>query len=371
MSLSQYLIIQQIFMGAVMVLGFHLIFESVPRELKGKRIHSASQFLGAAIIVIPIASFIYFFLGLQDDSPNFATALNLSAYCLTATLLSTTYYVLLDQIKNHVLIKTHLAIGLIYPFPLWFAICFGSDFVAKHALIAFYVLFVVMGVLNTITCLYCFKQEMDRSKLGESKYGTRELRLIGRTMNVALCLMVVGMFSPAFFSYPIWLGLVFIGAFVLGFSYIYVCCCIMMKNRIREYFNIDQEALEDDEIFEPANVVVLSYEVKRTIEKQLNAWLTKKEYLQAGVSINDVAKAVCTNRTYLSKYINSEYECSFRTWITMLRIKESKRLLVEYTELPVATIALQSGFSSTESFSHIFTRQEGVSPSKWRDEHAM
>ena len=73
-----------------------------------------------------------------------------------------------------------------------------------------------------------------------------------------------------------------------------------------------------------------------------------------------------TNRTYLSDYIKSVYQASFREWIAGLRIEYAKQQMVEHPELTIAAISEESGFLSLSYFTRIFTEKEGCSPSKWR-----
>lgn len=74
-----------------------------------------------------------------------------------------------------------------------------------------------------------------------------------------------------------------------------------------------------------------------------------------------------TNRTYLSEYINTTYNKSFRDWITDLRIEYAKRLMSQKPQLKIQEIAELSGFLSTSHFNRTFREKEGCSPVKWGD----
>ncbi len=111
----------------------------------------------------------------------------------------------------------------------------------------------------------------------------------------------------------------------------------------------------------------LSDELYNQIKAELDKWVDRKEYNKSNVTIISVSSDIGTNRTYLSSYINSTYNCSFKVWIRNLRIEEAKRLLLcndnSYT---VESIALKTGFASQTSFIHVFRNTEGLPPAAWK-----
>ncbi len=362
-------------MAVIFTLGGQLLFERVPPEIKDKPIRRASQILGVAICVLPIASFVYYFTPMVNGAPQIATAMNLSAYCLTSTLVTLAYYTMLDKTKNKAIIKTHIATGILYSLPLWYGIIFCDDTINYHILIAMYTLFVVIVIIHVATCLIYFRQ-VKRSITPETpEYKRREFKLLNRTKYSSLILITVSVLAPSFYSYPLWLGLIFVCTLVIGFTYTYAMFRKMLNNSIKEYITPKTTPNTEDHIVEvPENIEKntkkLNDDVKQNIKKYLQNWINKKEFLKPDVSIDNVAKATYSNRTYISRYINSEYNCSFRSWITQLRVEEAKELLKNHRELSVKVIAQKVGFASVESFSHIFARYVKSSPTKWRDDNA-
>lgn len=103
------------------------------------------------------------------------------------------------------------------------------------------------------------------------------------------------------------------------------------------------------------------------ISQRLDVWVATRGYTQQGVTINDIAAVAATNRTYLSKYINETYRCSFRVWVNRLRIARAKELLLD-EEVLIEEVAREVGFASCNSFAHSFKRYEGRSTTQWRRE---
>lgn len=88
------------------------------------------------------------------------------------------------------------------------------------------------------------------------------------------------------------------------------------------------------------------------------------------LTIEDLALALGTNRTYLFAYIKSTYHVTFREWVAGLRIEYAKGLLMQHPEMTISAISEASGFLSLSYFSKIFTEKEACSPSRWRKLHA-
>lgn len=371
MTLSIYLTVQQVIMGCIIALCAQLIFIHIPTELRGSRMVLSGRIMGAAVMMIPLASFIYYFSDLRYAEAQYATAINLSAYSLTTTLVSTAYYVLLDLVRYKAMMKIHLAIGLLYPIPMWIGLYFGGALVDKHVLIIAYTLFCMLATFEIVTCIYFYILKKRNFDMCESEIEEIEFKLLDRTIYVACILIVVSMLSPSFSSYPLWLGAIFLTIFVSGDIYIYVCYHKILSGGINTLIKARQipiDPIVDEQIdLFGGDLFAVNDVVKSNIEKNLRVWITQKEFLKPNASIGNVAKAVYTNRTYLSKYVNSTYRCSFKSWITHLRIEESKALMQNNPELSLSDIAKLTGFASVESFSHTFARKEQTSPSRWRE----
>jgi len=98
----------------------------------------------------------------------------------------------------------------------------------------------------------------------------------------------------------------------------------------------------------------------------LEAWLAKeKPYLNPDFQLSDLHQILPLNRSYLSRFINTEYGCTFYQWVNDLRIEEAKRLMTEQPELKIQDLADRCGFSSRQVFARVFVRETGFTPSEW------
>jgi AraC-like DNA-binding protein len=115
---------------------------------------------------------------------------------------------------------------------------------------------------------------------------------------------------------------------------------------------------EEKEEPDPANAPY-----RATLEKWMES---EKPYLHSDFQLTDLHQVLPLNRSYLSRFINTEYGCSFYQWVNGLRIEEAKRLMTEQPDLKIQDIADRCGFSSRRVFSQIFTRETGTTPTEWK-----
>ena len=98
----------------------------------------------------------------------------------------------------------------------------------------------------------------------------------------------------------------------------------------------------------------------------LEAWLEKeKPYCNPDFQLTDLRQVLPLNRSYLSRFINTEYGCSFYQWVNGLRVAEAKRLITENPEMTLEEVSKHCGFSSRRLFTQIFARETGMTPREW------
>ncbi len=90
----------------------------------------------------------------------------------------------------------------------------------------------------------------------------------------------------------------------------------------------------------------------------------QKPYLDPHLSIQQLAELMNTNRTYLSKAINTVLETNFSKFINEYRISEAVKLISEEfaSNHTVEALAQQSGFANRAVFNSAFKKQTGVTP---------
>ncbi len=109
----------------------------------------------------------------------------------------------------------------------------------------------------------------------------------------------------------------------------------------------------------------------RDFEERLKKLFSEDEiYLDPKLTINDLARALRTNRTYASNFLNSQMHTSFYEYVNGWRVEKAKSLL-STTQLPLETVAEKSGFNSISSFRRYFSAAYGIAPSVYRKKGAQ
>lgn len=84
------------------------------------------------------------------------------------------------------------------------------------------------------------------------------------------------------------------------------------------------------------------------------------------LSLDDVSRSVNISPYYFSKLFKEEAGENFIEYLTKVRIAHAKELLRD-PALSIKEICILSGYSDPNYFSRIFKKQEGVTPSEYRD----
>jgi AraC-like DNA-binding protein len=94
----------------------------------------------------------------------------------------------------------------------------------------------------------------------------------------------------------------------------------------------------------------------------------KQLYLNSKLTITDAARAIGTNRTYLSSYLNNELKMTFYDFVNSMRIEMiAKQLLKEKVRnFTIEEIAQESGFNSVSTFHRAFLKYTGKTPNDFR-----
>ena len=89
-------------------------------------------------------------------------------------------------------------------------------------------------------------------------------------------------------------------------------------------------------------------------------------YLNQMLTVADLAKALGTNRTYVSSYLSQQLGLTFYDYINKLRIERvSIPLIKEHPEFTFEYVAKESGFASISTFRRAFLKITGLTPSQF------
>lgn len=102
------------------------------------------------------------------------------------------------------------------------------------------------------------------------------------------------------------------------------------------------------------------------IKNQLIEYFDKsRPYLKEDLKIEEVALALMTNKTYLSRTLNMKMNVNFNQFVNYFRVKESMQLYLKDRNVSVKEMCVRSGFRNVASFTQAFKINTGCTPAEW------
>jgi YesN/AraC family two-component response regulator len=84
------------------------------------------------------------------------------------------------------------------------------------------------------------------------------------------------------------------------------------------------------------------------------------------LSVEGIAKAIKSNRTYLSATFGNRMKCTLEEVIINEKISRSKEILKTSSGIPIKDLATMMGFSESNYFIKIFRKRVGIPPGEYR-----
>jgi AraC-like DNA-binding protein len=117
-----------------------------------------------------------------------------------------------------------------------------------------------------------------------------------------------------------------------------------------------------------AGIFLKDTDVELYVSKLEHFMATEKPYLDADLSLPDLANRLNMPSHHLSRIINEQFEANFFDFINQYRIEEVKARIgsPEYQNLSLLGIAFDSGFNTKSAFNRVFKKMTGFTPSEYR-----
>ncbi len=91
-----------------------------------------------------------------------------------------------------------------------------------------------------------------------------------------------------------------------------------------------------------------------------------KNHFNEKITLKQLSEHIQVSPVYLSSLIKKETNMSLSTHVNLIRIEESKKLLI-YTNKPIQEIAYDVGYNYQNHFNSVFKKLEGVTPLEYRN----
>lgn len=340
-----------------LVLGVCLLFCRVPSTPGYTTYLRSRRILGVAYLIFAAGIAQFSFFDLRHTAPSVAIALPLSYYYLEGILFGMSFCSLLD--KGYISrrqIYRDFGFYLLFLILVWGGALFASGFLQKGLLVVSAMWFVVAASGITLRFLKIYNRAVNQI----NGYYADDVAAFVRWLHKSTYGIIFFGLCGSFLSFaPPWGNTIFMLCGIAMFTYIY----ISLQNYILNYEYVETVVVTEAESENAAPIAD-----DTDLGKAIRGWVESGAYREAGITLDKIATAVESNRSYVSAFINSEYHCNFREWINSLRIDYAKTLLTASDALTIERIATDSGFSTSAYFCRQFSRREGMTPSKWREE---
>jgi AraC-like DNA-binding protein len=342
--------------------GLYFMVARVPNgEIYSNYLRSR-KIMGVALLILTANYCVHFFAQLRFSHPDWAIFINLSTYFLSAWLFSSALTSLLNRYYlTRTRFLTHIGFWVFYTVISGVIFFFlGEGTYRNLAILSMALCFFVYAAWLAIRLLKTYRMAVRAMDNFYSDDVTVYIRWMSRfTYWAAVFGVAVGglTFLPQEYIF-IW-----ILSAIPFYIYLYVSYLnyLLFCDRVQQAFDIQTDNVATQIDNSPIYFTGIS--------DQLARWELSEGFTHLGFTVEDLAREVGTNRTYLTNYVKTTYNTSFREWIAALRIEHAKNLLIQDKNSTIAEIALSSGFRSLSYFTKIFTQREGCSPARWRKDN--
>jgi AraC-like DNA-binding protein len=377
------------------IFGGCLLVSKTPNKKIYRTYQRSKNILGIGLILFGIQILLQWIFDFRTNARHFATAMNITCYYLEGILFGMSFISLLDPTYiTSQRIKKNMTKWFVCTIIIWGAALFLTGILRTcvQAIVALFffvdasriaIMFfkVYHAAIHKVENYYADNVDNFVLWLYKSTYGIVFFGLTGAILAFAPKWVIAIQMSAGIFMF-IYIFQSFIN-YMINFDAVEVAVydpTIKIKGKntgtdspqdndiIRESTSLHTDLQDNDnqkQIEEKESATFIQ------IENELKNWVKNKNYRQNGITVEQVANQIYTNRTYLSMYINTKLKCSFRDWICDLRIKEAKQLFKQYPDQTVEQIAYSVGFASASHFARQFNEHEKITPAQWRKEQKL
>ena len=354
--------------------GFYFLFAKTPEKSIFENYLRSRRIMGVAILLLAANYSVHFFFGIRFKNANAAILMNLSTYFLCYWLFSSALTTLLDRFyitKRR--LRTHICLWILFSILSGIVLLLlPKGILQATAMFALATWLVIYGLYLTHRLLKTYH---------------KVIRIFNDTHadDIGAYIKWLSIFTYWAVIFGVGCGLLtflpdeYIYIWILSSVPFYIYLFLCYLNYLLFYEQVEN-AMEDGMTSEDENLCGTTNQKQEQkqetpfyhaeIEKKIKGWIDTDGYIRPGLTIKELSDKLQTNRTYLSEYIKTKYEMSFRDWITGLRIEYAKRLLAQNPRLTVADISEKSGFLSPSHFIRMFKENAGCTPVKWKKTEA-
>lgn len=346
--------------------GFNMLFARVPERKIFRNFLLSRRIMGTAMLVLSANYLVHFFCSPRLKDVNATILMNLDTYFLCYWLFSSALLTLLNKrYITRTLLLQHLAMWIAFTALAAAIVIWVPKGDAQHiGIVALATWLVIYGTFLSVRMLRTYAKAVKMFRDNHSD----DIGAYIRWLSIFTIWAIVFGVSCSLLTF---LPDRYVFLWVLSAIPFYVYLFCSYQNYMLEFETVES-AIEDDlamEQYDELNTPANSFTVPpylADLERRIKEWIEQEGFCQPGLTLKDLSDQLCTNRTYLSEYINRVHHVNFRDWITDLRIEFAKHRMKECPQQKMLEISESSGFTSLSHFTKIFSEKEGCTPARWR-----
>jgi AraC-like DNA-binding protein len=372
-----YVIVNVVYSSLCFVMGSFFLAFPTPQKKEMKNYQISLRVLAGAYFVMAILSSIVIIFKLNDNSREPMTFISLLVASSQALLFSFTLITLLNPcfVTQRYIFLQLLPIVVITLLYAFFASIFKDPYIPRfldifkqlsHPAVAVRILFFLFYIFQLIYYPYTFFREEKAYKEKTQDYFSENIYLqlswVRYSFIAALLLGIASSISN-FFPYQ---------QYDIAFTISCMVFYFLFAIEFIKYPKIYKSAIQPVfTLSDPQNIHSTPHGETQKWSYYKNYILNEKYYLITGITIDGMAQHLNISRARLSRYINSEENKNFNTWVNFLRISDAQRLMNEKPELSFLQISEQLGYSEQTNFSRQFKIFTGISPTEWKQKKLL
>lgn len=343
-----------------LIMGITLLMIYGKNWKKNSQYKSGIQFMGLAMLVMAFINYTEYFMPEQIFQSDTIISILVFAASIELLLIWYTYIALLNPqyVTKSKTVYEVLCIILFTVPPL-----FIDSIAYPHIYYPLLYLSITYYILKYIINIILYRKQYRKVKSDlQNFYGDGEKQILSwiqKTFNVVLLIGGVSIFVP-FTNYCI---MTFYQSF-LFIAYFYIYYKIIRHEALFDEKN--KREIPSQSITVEVIDIELASSSQQIILFSFEKWINERHYATSGITIEDVASQLKTNRTTLSLYLNAELRVNFYEWISKIRIEDAKKMIEENPQFPIPEIAAHVGIEDRSNFDKLFKRIVGVSPATYR-----
>lgn len=342
----------------------------------------------SALLFMAVHFFLQMYFGFRATGEDVGAVINVLVYLPCFTLFSMAIYnIEATHTKRR---KMNLICATVYAAMLA-AFAVGYSFSGSLSIGAWLYVMLALFLGNIVYCIYMIIIEMNkRKKLLETMTATDMLPFIryARASIAMLSLIAISMPFAILSTKLLYvvgpLGLLITLFFIVNFLAFgnYYVPTEELLDRERGNGETDDEDDADDEQTMAESCASqsaadsdrseqrLSAERSAFIQAALDKWCADMGYKDSSANMLTLSHSLDINKNELTQFFSQCQNTTFRIWLSEIRFKAAKRMMIEYPDYSNDIISSECGFSSRSYLYRVFKEKEGCTPIAWREKQA-